>query len=397
MRHLLQGGRQGARQGSRGLKPGFTLVELLVVIAIIGILIALLLPAVQAAREAGRKSQCSNNLHQIALALLNYEQATGSFPSGAIFDPTPGFAYLKYDGSNGLGSADPAWSIVHRPNWVIMTLDYMEQRPLKRSFLLVEPADPAIQVQIGDPRNRIPRGQTIPAMICPSDSTNNRIKFNGSAAERGLGTDWNDNFARGNYAVNAGNAWIGWWNGRQNGAWDAKDPDCRGWADIRRRGVIGPNSCTMPLASISDGTAYTMLVGEVRAGVADSDRRGTWALGGCGPSMVCAYGSGGDDNGPNSCGTPGVWGPDDVWNGPEFNHEVDLWDDCMHTCDWGCGNFQNTFRSLHPAGLNVAMADCSVHFVSDYIETSGTSMSGVWDRLMCSADGRRIDGKKLGW
>jgi prepilin-type N-terminal cleavage/methylation domain-containing protein len=384
MRHLLQGGRQKARRGLRGLNRGFTLVELLVVIAIIGILIALLLPAVQAAREAGRKSQCSNNLHQIALALMNYEQATGSFPSGAIFDPDPVLGYVKYN-----VSPDPAWSIIHRPNWVILTLDYLEQRPLKRSFDLT--------VQIGHPNNRIPRGQTIPGMVCPSDSTNNRIKFNGSSNERAVGTNWNDNFARGNYAVNCGNAWIGWWNGTQSGAWDAKDPDCKGWADIRRRGVIGPNSCTMPLASISDGTTYTMLVGDIRAGVADADRRGTWALGGSGASMVSAYGSGGDDNGPNSCGSPGVWGPDDVWNGPEFNHEVDLWDDCMHTCDWGCGNFQNTFRSLHPAGVNVAMADCSVHFISDYIETSGTSMSAVWDRLMCSADGRRIDGKKLGW
>jgi len=99
----------------RRRRRGFTLIELLVVIAIIGVLIALLLPAVQAAREAARRSQCTNNLKQLALGMANYESAVGCYP-GAY--PTLRLTALTEGGTWGCWSPQA------------LMLPFLEQKPV---------------------------------------------------------------------------------------------------------------------------------------------------------------------------------------------------------------------------------------------------------------------------
>ncbi len=133
-------------------RRGFTLVELLVVIAIIGILIALLLPAVQAAREAARRSQCSNNLKQLGLALHNYHDTYKTFPA-ATGPPVCNGTACNH-GWEGWGGIAPM-------------IAFMEQRALADQITWDQywnRNDPANGVT-----NRVVADSIIGGLQCPSD------------------------------------------------------------------------------------------------------------------------------------------------------------------------------------------------------------------------------------
>ena len=137
----------------RQKRTGFTLIELLVVIAIIAVLIGLLLPAVQKVREAAARMKCSNNLHQLGLALHNYEGANKMFPS----------AGKNYAWASGAASR-PA---NHNMNGLVSLLPYMEQQGLYDQI--------NHNLNIEDDANATPRVKVVGSYICPSDPISDRV------------------------------------------------------------------------------------------------------------------------------------------------------------------------------------------------------------------------------
>ncbi len=203
-----------------GRCAAFTLVELLVVITIIGILIALLLPAVQAAREAARRTQCSNNLKQLTLALLNYESTVGCFPPGVINQsPTALFTYP-------------------RTTWAVHLYPYMEQANTyaRFDFRAAPGQGGAIWMNpVNSQGTNPPTAVVVPGMLCPSDG--------GAKVHNHYGNGYY--LARGNYAGFFGNLDVG--------------AAVTGQAPHRR--ALFTFSAVVTVADVRDGTSNTMAFG----------------------------------------------------------------------------------------------------------------------------------------
>jgi len=300
---------------------GFTLVELLVVIAIIGILIALLLPAVQAAREAARRASCVNNLKQISLALHLYEQSNACLPYGAAFSDKRG------------------------GTWAAFILPHIEQKNVFDKFDFTR--------RIWDSVN-VPAVQTvIPTYICPSDS----------------GPEG---------ALMGGRIQVGQCNpGKSMGLWY---PTSMGPTRDGTRPSVGCVYCPEPWSDDSYCCAMTADYGccgnNGKAGVGIMDRdahivRFKQIRDGLSNTLMVG------ETIPEQCTFNGAYNHNFPIAGTTiplntFEETVEGVNNLWYT---GCG-----FKSRHPGGANFALADATVHFVSENIDYKLYNELGTRDR-----------------
>jgi len=231
-------------------RNAFTLVELLVVIAIIGILVALLLPAVQAAREAARRTQCKNQLRQMALACLNHHDVQGHLP-------TSGWGWRwQPDPDEGYGKDQPG-------GWTFNVLPFIEEQSLRdRAAGLDGQGRAVIEAAMLD------LVQTpISLYTCPSRREARLYQYTSQdPMARTLGVNLSGcqsgscEVAKSDYAANGGNS-TATTGGAGPTSLDAVRAGYDDWITDQHNGVVYQRS-EVKFAKITDGTSKTALVGE---------------------------------------------------------------------------------------------------------------------------------------
>jgi prepilin-type N-terminal cleavage/methylation domain-containing protein len=230
---------------ARKRRVAFTLVELLVVIAIIGVLVALLLPAVQAAREAARRSQCANNLKQMALASLQAHDAHKHFPSGGW-----GWKWTG-DTDRGTGKEQPG-------TWTFSILPFMEQAQLHRLPSDGNPNAITAQQRAGAAQME---KTMIPTFNCPTRRPAVALQVSAAYPYRCDNSNTVNVVARGDYAGNMGNDTDD--NPQMSGAPSSVPvPANFKWPDYPDQEGIFYACSEVNLKQITDGTSNTYLIGE---------------------------------------------------------------------------------------------------------------------------------------
>jgi len=296
---------------------GFTLVELLVVIAIIGLLVALLLPAVQAAREAARRSQCTNNLKQAGLALLNHHDAKRVFPKGT---------YNVID--------DPSETPQNRRSWMQDLLPFMEEDALYQQFV---PYMKAGGSALGFPQNIT----VVPTLMCPSEPLNPKLKtFNGGGGT-GNGVTGSQGFS-GNVVACAGSGYL-----NPGGSANSIKPKLVNGLLFAKSGIR--------IKDVVDGASHTALTGEIilSPDEKDNDIRGRYYNPTHGGVLF------------TTLYTPNPSVPDRVnWCSANPVREAP----CIPSQGPDLGNLYMSLRSYHSGGVNMGLADGSVRFIADDVD-----------------------------
>jgi prepilin-type N-terminal cleavage/methylation domain-containing protein/prepilin-type processing-associated H-X9-DG protein len=295
---------------------GFTLVELLVVIAIIGILIALLLPAVQAAREAARRKQCANHLKQLGLACQNYASARRSLPvsDGDAFQNLPPFSPTPPRSGHG---------------WIVAAMPYLEEQALHAQFkpyLSGKMWSGSAEGGILDVNCRTALKSPVSGLRCPSDQTSEAT----SKKQWQVGMSASYECTVTNYKGVAGTKLSCVWYSP-----GGSTPPCDG--------LLWPNSYWHPIkfSKITDGTSQTLMVGE------DMPSQNNHSA---------AFYANGDycTTVPNYLEASGVALFNVIYTPPK----PDSWTEVI------------TFRSPHKGGVQFCMADGSVRFFVDTVNSS---------------------------